>query len=144
FRMSAPDTLQAGFLVDDIVRRGLTRVAVFADNTGYGEGGLKDVERFLAEHKLKPVHVARFDLGVKDLTQEMQAAKAAGAQAIIGYTVGPELAVMARARTAAQFGGAFYGSWPLSFRTVAEGAGASAEGAMMVQTIIADISNERR
>ena len=144
FRMSARDTLQAAFLVDDIARRGLTKVAVFADNTGYGEGGLKDVERFLAEHKLKPVHVARFDLGVKDLTQEMQAAKAAGAQAVIGYTVGPELAVMARARAAAQFGGAFYGPWPLSFRTVPDTAGAGAEGAMMVQTIIPDISNERR
>ncbi|MCM5682680.1 ABC transporter substrate-binding protein [Schlegelella sp. S2-27] len=144
FRMSARDTLQADFLVDDIVKRGYTRVAVFADNTGYGEGGLKDVERFLAEHKLKPVHVARFDLGVKDLTQAMQAAKAAGAQAVIGYTVGPELAVMARARAATQFGAAFYGPWPLSFRTVPDTGGAGAEGAMMVQTIIPDISNERR
>ena len=144
FRMSARDTLQADFLVDDIVKRGYTRVAVFADKTGYGEGGLKDVERFLAEHKLKPVHVARFELGVKDLTQEMQAAKAAGAQAVIGYTVGPELAAMARARAATQFGAAFYGPWPLSFRTVPDTGGAGAEGAMMVQTIIPDISNERR
>ena len=144
FRMSARDTLQAAFLVDDIVKRGIKRVAVFADTTGYGEGGLKDVERFLADKQLKPVHVARFPLGVTDLRQEVQAAKAAGAEALVGYTVGPELAVLAQARAAAGFSGLFYGPWPLSFRSVPQKAGAAAEGAMMVQTIIPDISNERR
>jgi branched-chain amino acid transport system substrate-binding protein len=144
FRMSARDTLQAAFLVDDIVRRGIKRVAVLADNTGYGEGGLKDLERFLADKKLKPVHVARFPLGVKDLSEEVRAAKAAGAEALVGYTVGAEFAVLAQARVAAGFSGPFYGPWPLSFRTVPEKAGAASDGAMMVQTIIPDISNERR
>jgi branched-chain amino acid transport system substrate-binding protein len=58
FRMSARDTLQAAVIVDDVVRRGLKSVALFADRTGYGEGGLKDVERFLADKGLKPVYVA--------------------------------------------------------------------------------------
>jgi branched-chain amino acid transport system substrate-binding protein len=58
FRMSARDAIQAAALVDDIVRRGLSRVAILADKTGYGEGGFKDVERFLAEKKLKPVYTA--------------------------------------------------------------------------------------
>ncbi len=144
FRMSPRDTLQAGFLVDEIVKRGYSRVAIFADNTGYGEGGYKDVERFLAEKNLKPVYVARFDIGVKDLTAQVEAAKAARADVIVGYTVGPELAVLATSRAEAQFTGPLYGPWPLSFRTVAERAGAAAEGAMMVQSIIADTSNERR
>ena len=144
FRMSARDTLQAGFLVDEVVKRGFTKVAVFADKTGYGEGGVQDVERFLAEKKLKPAYVGRFDLGVKSLVDEMREAKAAGADAIIGYTVGPEQAVLAQARAEAGFKGPLYGAWPMSFRTVSERAGAAAEGAMMVQTIIQDISNERR
>jgi len=45
FRMSARDTLQAAHIVDDVVRRGYKKVALFADKTGYGEGGVKDVER---------------------------------------------------------------------------------------------------
>ncbi|MES2887455.1 MAG: ABC transporter substrate-binding protein [Pseudomonadota bacterium] len=145
FRMSAKDTLQAGFMVDEVVvRRGLKKVAIFADKTGYGEGGFKDVEQFLAERKLTPVYVARFDLGVKSLTQQMQEAKAAGADVIIGYTVGPEFTVMTQARTAAGLSAPLYGSWPLSFRTVSERAGGAAEGTAMVQTIIQDLSNERR
>lgn len=65
-------------IVDDVLKRGLKNVALFADRTGYGEGGLKDVERFLAEKGVKPVHVARFDIGVKSLVEEAKAAKAAG------------------------------------------------------------------
>jgi len=144
FRMSARDLIQAAFLVDDIVKRGFTRVALLADKTGYGEGGFKDVEKFLADKKLKPVYSARFDLGVKSLAQQVAEAKAAGAEVLVGYTVGPEFAVMAQARTEAKFAGPLYGPWPLSFRTVAEKAGAAVEGSIMVQTIIQDLSNERR
>ena len=144
FRLSPRDTVQAGFIVDDVAKRGLTKVAVFADKTGYGEGGFKDVERFLAAKNLKPVYVARFDLGVKSLTAEMQAAKAAGADAIVGYTVGPELAVLAQARAEAHVTARFYGPWPLSFRTVWDKTNGAAEGAIMVQSIIQDVANERR
>ena len=144
FRASARDFLQGGAIVDDIVKRGLSRVAILADKTGYGEGGVKDVEKFLADKGLKPVYVARFDLGVKTLTQQVQDAHAAGADVIVGYSVGPELAVLAQARSEARFTGPLYGPWTLSFRTVAEKAGPAVEGAVMVQTIIQDLSNERR
>lgn len=144
FRMSARDALQAKFLVEEAVQRGMKKIAVFADKTGYGEGGVKDLTQFLADHKLAPVYVARFDLGVKSLQPQMQEAKAAGAEAIIGYTVGPEFVVMTQARASAQFSGPLYGSWPLSFRTVHERSNGAAEGAMMPQTIVQDISNERR
>lgn len=144
FRLSARDTIQADFLVEDIVKRGFSRVALLADKTGYGEAGFNDVVKFLAERKLKPVYTARFDLGVKTLAQEVQDARAAGADVIVGYTVGPEFVVLAQARTQARFAGPLYGPWPLSFRTVSDKAGAAAEGAIMVQTIIQDLSNERR
>jgi branched-chain amino acid transport system substrate-binding protein len=144
FRLSARDLIQAAFIVDDIVRRGYKRVAVLADKTGYGEGGLNDVTKFLAEKGLKPVYTARFDIGVKTLAQQVSEAKAAGAETIVGYTVGPELVVLAQSRAEARFAGPLYGPWPLSLRAVGEKAGAAAEGAMMVQTIIPDLANERR
>jgi branched-chain amino acid transport system substrate-binding protein len=145
FRLSPRDTLQAAAIVNDIVeRRKLTKVAVFADRTGYGEGGLKDVLRYLAERKLEPVHVARFDLGVTSLASEVQAAKAAGAQVLVGYTVGPEQAVLAKAKAETKFDGQLYGPWPMSFRQVWDRSGGGAEGAVMVQSIIPNLANERR
>ena len=144
FRLSARDTIQADVLVEDIVKNGYSRVALLADSTGYGQGGFNDVLKFLAERKLKPVYVARFDLGVGSLAQPMREAREAGADVVIGYTVGPEFATLALARAQAKFAGPLYGPWTLSFRTVREKAGAAAEGATMVQTIIQDLSNERR
>lgn len=144
FRTSARDAIQAPFVVNDIVRRGWTRVAIFADTTGYGEAGLKDVEAALATHSLKPVHVARFPLGVKDLQAELRAARDAGADVVFSYTVGVENAVIANGRKSLKWSVPQVGAWPLSFPFFMNGAKDAAEGAMMAQTFIAEPSNERR
>lgn len=144
FRTSARDAIQAPFVVEDLVKRGWTKVAVFADTTGYGEAGLKDVEAALAAKQLKPVHVARFALGVKDLDKELTAARDAGANAVFSYTVGPENAVIANGKRDLRWDVPQVGAWPLSFPFFINGAKAAADGALMAQTFIAEPSNERR
>jgi branched-chain amino acid transport system substrate-binding protein len=144
FRTSARDAIQAPFVVEDIVKRGWSKVAIFADKTGYGEAGLQDVLRALDAKKIKPVHVARFDVGVKDLNEEMKAAKAAGAEVIFSYTVGPENAVIAKSKQAIGWKVPQVGAWTLSFPFFIDGAKDAAEGALMAQTFIAEPSNERR
>lgn len=144
FRTSARDAIQAPFVVEDIVKRGWTRVAVFADTSGYGEAGLQDVQKALAARKLQPAYVARFPLGVKDLTGELKSAREAGANVVFSYTVGSENAVIARGRQALKWNVPQVGAWPLSFPFFIDGAKEAAEGAMMAQTFIAEPSNERR
>ena len=144
FRTSARDSIQAPFVVDDIVKRGWTKVAIFADTTGYGEAGLKDVQDALAARKLQAVHVTRFPLGVTDLGKELQAAREAGANVIFSYTVGPEEAVIANSRKDIGWKVPLVGAWPLSFPFFIDGAKDAAEGALMAQTFIAEPSNERR
>ena len=144
FRTSAKDAIQAPFVVDDIVRNGWTKVAIFADTTGYGEAGLKDVEAALAAKKLKAVYVARFPLGVKDLRTELAAARDAGADVVFSYTVGQENAVIANGRSELKWKVPQVGAWPLSFPFFIDGAKAAADGALMAQTFIAEPSNERR
>ncbi len=146
FRVAPPDQTNAKFLITEAVeRRKLTRVAIFADRTGYGEGGLQDLTAELAKRKLEPVYVARFNLGVKSLVDEMRAAKASRAEVIISYAVGPEQAVAVKSRLETGVNIPYLAPWPLSFRSVLEVAGADAlEGTMMVQTIIPDLVHEHR
>lgn len=146
FRVAPYDALNAAFLIQEIVdRRKHTKVAILADVTGYGEGGLNDLTEQLAQRKLKPVYVARFPLGVPSLTEQMKAARDAGADAIVSYTVAPEQAVAVRSRLEAGFKAPFFAPWTLSGRLALEKAGPEAlEGTMMVQTIIQDTLNERR
>ena len=144
FRTSARDAIQAPFVVDDIVSRGWSKVAIFADTTGYGEAGLQDVVKALAAKNLQPAYVARFELGVKDLQAELKAAQAAGANVVFSYTVGQENAVIAKGRQALKWNVPQVGAWPLSFPFFIDGAKEAAEGALMAQTFIAEPSNERR
>ncbi len=144
FRTSAKDAIQAPFVVDDILKRGWSKVAIFADTTGYGLAGLADVEKALAAKNLKPVYVAKFALGVKDLSNELKEARAAGANVIFSYTVGSENAVIAKGRQALAWRVPQVGAWPLSFPFFIDGAKEAANGALMAQTFIAEPSNSRR
>jgi branched-chain amino acid transport system substrate-binding protein len=146
FRVAPPDVMNAKFLVSEIVeRRKLRKVAVFADKTGYGDGALKDVAGELARHGLTPVQVTRFALGVASLAAELREARAAGAEAVVVWTVGPEHAAAVKSRVEIGWQVPYFAPWPLSFRSVLERAGADAlEGTMMAQTVIQDLANERR
>lgn len=144
FRTSAKDAIQAPFVVEDILKRGWSKIAIFADKSGYGEAGYLDVLKALDAKKIKPVFVSRFDVGVKDLTEDMRAAKEAGAEVIFSYTVGPENAVIAKSKQAIGWKVPQVGAWPLSFPFFIDGAKDAAEGALMAQTFIAEPSNERR
>ncbi len=146
FRLAPPDHVQVPFLVREVVeRRKLTKVAIMADRTLYGEGGVKDISAELDKRGLKPVYVGRFDLGVQDLRQEFGDARNAGAEAVMVYTVGPEQAVAVKARAAFNWRVPYFAPWPLSFASVLKAAGPTAlEGTMMTQSIIQDSANERR
>jgi branched-chain amino acid transport system substrate-binding protein len=144
FRVSPSEDIKAPFMVKDILRKGLDKVAIFADATPYGESGKNDVVKALAAAKLQPVHITSFPLGVGDLKAEMEKARGAGANVIIAYTVGPENAVIARSRLAAGWNAPLVGPWTLSFPNFIDTAGPAAEGTMTVQTFIAEPSNERR
>ncbi|MDT8991911.1 ABC transporter substrate-binding protein [Curvibacter sp. APW13] len=144
FRTSPRDALQAPFVVEDIVSRGWTKVAILADKTGYGEAGMNDVIKALAGYEIKPVYIGRFDIGVKDLRDEVKAAQEAGANVVFSYTVGAEAAVIAKARQALKWNVPQVGAWPLSFPAYINGAKEAAEGSLMAQTFIGEPSNERR
>ena len=144
FRTSARDAIQVPFVVDDILKRGWDKVAVFADTSGYGEAGLKDIEAALKAKNLKAVQITRFPVGVKDLSEELKAARVAGAEVIFSMTVGPENAVIAKGRQALGWKVPQVGAWTLSFPFFIDGGKEAADGALMAQTFIAEPSNERR
>lgn len=144
FRNAAPDAMQVQFLVAELLKRGWTRVAVFADTSAYGAAGLADIEAALDRQRLEPVYVARFAVGVRDLYAELKAAREAGAQVVFSHTVGPENAVIARGRDELKWNVPQVGPWPLSFPFFIQGAGPAAEGALVAQTFIAEPVHERR
>ena len=143
FRTSARDQLQSQFLVADIVRRKLTKVALLVDTSGYGDGGLRDLEAALKAEGLKPHIVLRFKVGVTSLASEMRQLKESGADALIGWTVGPEQGVVSASRVAAGWNVPQYGPWGLSHASAFAASNGAVEGALMVQTVLPNVFMER-
>ena len=143
FRNAARDQLQTQFLVDEIVKRKLKKVALLVDTSGYGDAGLKDLEAALAKAGLKPHVVVRFKVGVKTLSDEMKQLKESGADALIGWTVGPEQGVISASRFAAGWKVPQFGPWPLSSASAFAVSGGTVDNVMMVQTVLPNPTMER-
>jgi len=143
FRTSARDQLQTQFLVDEIAKRGLGKVALLVDTSGYGDAGLKDLEAAIVRAGLKQTAVVRFKVGVQNLEDEMRQLKASGADALIGWTVGPEEGVISAARAAVNWNVPQFGPWGLSHASAFGISKGKVEGALMVQTVLPNIFLER-
>lgn len=143
YRTSPPDSLQTAFLVSEIRKRGLKRVGLLVDSTGYGDTGLKDLQEALAKASLEPVKVIRFNIGVKSLENELQQLKQAGADSVIGWTVGPEQGVLSASRAAIGWKVPQFGPWGLGNASAFQASQGHVEGTMMVQTVLPNVYLER-
>ncbi len=145
FRMSAADTIQSNMIVDEAVtKRGFKRPAILADSTNYGQLGQADLEKALTAKGLKPVAEEKFNIGDTDMTSQLLRAKAANADVILTYAIGPELAQIANGMGKLGWHLPMIGSWTLSMSTFIDNAGANGEGAVMPQTFIQSPSTPKR
>ena len=92
--------MQTQFLVDDIVKRGLKKIAILADRSGCGDAGLKDLEAAITKAGLPPPAVVRFKVGAKWLADELKELKYSGPDALLGWTLGPKSRVISAGRIA--------------------------------------------
>ena len=145
FRNSAHDSIQAPMIVEEaITRRGFKRVAILADSTNYGQLGRADLETALGLKNIKAVAVEKFNIKDVDMTPQLLKAKEAGAEAVLTYAIGPELAQIANGMTKLGWKVPMIGSWTLSMANFIDNAGPGGEGARMPQTFIQEPTTPKR
>lgn len=145
FRNAAHDSIQAPMIVEEaITRRGFKKVAILADSTNYGQLGRADLEKALALKGVKTVAVEKFNIKDVDMTPQLLKAKEAGAEAILTYAIGPELAQIANGMTKLGWKVPMIGSWTLSMANFIDNAGPGGEGARMPQTFIQEPTTPKR
>ena len=145
FRNSANDSIQAPMIVEEaITRRGFKKVAILADSTNYGQLGREDLEKALTAKGITPVAVEKFNIKDVDMTAQLLKAKEAGADAVLTYGIGPELAQIANGMTKLGWKVPMVGSWTLSMANYIDNAGPGGEGARMPQTFIQEGSTPKR
>lgn len=137
FRTAANDIIQSGMIANEAIKvQGFKKPAILADSTNYGQLGRADLEKALAAMEVKPVATDKFNIGDTDMTAQVLRAKEAGADVILTYGIGPELAQIANAMAKLGWKVPMIGSWTLSMASFIDTSGANGDGAMMPQTFI--------
>jgi len=145
FRNAAHDSIQAPMIVEEaITRRSYKKVAILADSTNYGQLGRADLEAALKTKGITPVAVEKFNIKDVDMTAQLLKAKEAGAEAVLTYGIGPELAQIANGMTKLGWKVPMIGSWTLSMANYIDNAGPGGEGARMPQTFIQEPTTPKR
>jgi len=140
FRFDANDGIQAQMVVEEAIKRGFTKVAVLHDSTNYGISGRDDLLKQIKEqgNKLQVVATEKFNIGDKDMTAQLLRSKSAGAQGLLVWAIGPELAAIANGRTKMGIQAPIIGGWTISMSNFLDTAGANGNGALTPQTFIED------
>ncbi len=137
FRNAAADNIQAPMIAKEAVeKRGLKKVAILADSTNYGQLGREDLEKALKGYGVTPVATEKFNIGDVDMTSQLLKAKNAGADVILTYAIGPELAQIANGMAKLGWKKPMIGSWTLSMASFIDTAGKNGNGATMPETFI--------
>ena len=142
FRIAAADNIQAPMIAKEAVeKRGLKKVAILADSTNYGQLGREDLEKALKVYGVTPVAEEKFNLGDVDMTSQLLKAKNAGAEVVLTYAIGPELAQIANGMAKLGWKKPIIGSWTLSMASFIDTAGKNGDGAVMPETFIQQPAN---
>ncbi|NTV72715.1 MAG: ABC transporter substrate-binding protein [Holophaga sp.] len=145
FRFAAHDGIQSSMVVAEAQRRGFEKVALLYDSTNYGVSGRDDLVREIAAQggKLKIVASEKFNIGDKDMTAQLLKAKSGGAQAVLIWGIGPELAAVANGMAKLGLKVPLIGGWTLSMSNFIDNAGKNGNGTLMPQTFIEEPINAR-
>jgi branched-chain amino acid transport system substrate-binding protein len=145
FRNSANDTIQSTMIAEEAVsRRGFKKPAILADSTNYGQLGRADLEKVLETKGVKPVAVEKYNIGDVDMTAQLLRAKQAGADVVLTYGIGPELAQIANGMQKLGWKVPIVGSWTLAMANFVDNAGKNGEGTRMPQTFIQNPDTPKR
>ena len=138
FRFAANDGIQSAMVVEEAINRKFKKVAILYDSTNYGVSGHQDLlSQIKAQgNKLQVVASDTFNIGDKDMTAQLLRARAAGAQAILIWGIGPELAAVANDMAILGMKAPLIGGWPLSMSNFIDNAGKNGNGTLMPQTFI--------
>lgn len=143
FRVSPPTTVSNSFTTRHLIEQGFRRIALLADDTGYGEAEMNDFVAALARFNLEPVLIERFSIGDRDMRAQLERARAAAPDVVMMYGIGPELAAIARARFDMGWDVPLYGGWTVSMRNFIDAAGRAGEGVITPNSFIPASQNVR-
>ncbi len=138
FRVSMVDREQVAALMAYVKKNAATSkvVGLMAETTGYGQGGLKDMQEIAEVQGIKPAATERFGVGDTDMTSQLSKMKAAGVDTVVVWAQGTPIAQLVRSMEKINYFPLTLTSWAADNITFYDAAGkALAEKPLFMRTV---------
>lgn len=137
FRVSMVDREQVAGLMAYVKKAGFKKVGLIAETTGFGAGGLKDMQEIAKLQGIEPAAVERFAVADTDMTSQLNKMKAAGVDVIVAWAQGTPTGQLMRSMEKINYFPAVLSSWAADNVTFADAAGKSlAEKPVFMRTMV--------
>ncbi|MDO8285012.1 MAG: ABC transporter substrate-binding protein [Rhodoferax sp.] len=128
FRVSMVDREQVSGLVAYAKKSGATKIGLMGETTGYGQGGLKDLEEIAKMNGLTPLAVEKFAVSDTDMTSQLNKMKAAGVETVLVWAQGTPTGQLLRSMEKLNYFPTFLTSWAADNITFFDAAGKGLAG----------------
>jgi branched-chain amino acid transport system substrate-binding protein len=138
FRVSMVDREQVAALMAYVKRNtaGSKVVGLMAETTGYGQGGLRDMEEIAKLQDIKIAATERFGVGDTDMTSQLSKMKAANVDTVVVWAQGTPIAQLVRSMEKINYFPLTLTSWAADNITFYDAAGkALAEKPIFMRTV---------
>jgi len=138
FRVSMVDREQVAALMAYVKKNGAQSkvIGLMAETTGYGQGGLKDMEEIATVQGIKPAAIERFGVADTDMTSQLSKMKAANVDTVVVWAQGTPIAQLIRSMEKINYFPITLTSWAADNITFYDAAGRTlAEKPLFMRTV---------
>jgi len=123
FRVSMVDREQVAVLVAYAAKMGTKKIGLMGETTGYGQGGLKDLEEIAKLQGLTPLATEKFGVSDTDMSSQLNKMKAAGVDTILVWAQGTPIGQLVRSMEKINYFPTLLSSWAADNITFFDAAG---------------------
>lgn len=96
FKTPQKDSQAATWIFRTMKERGVGKIAVLSDNSGFGQAGKAQLEKLAPEQGLAIVANEVYDKAATDLTDILTKVRASGAEAVVNWSIVPAQSILAK------------------------------------------------
>ena len=128
FKVPPKDNYIVEWLYQTMNKMGISKIGVIAANTGFGNGGKAQLEKYASKYGIEIAIAEVYDAAATDLSALLTKVNAAGVQAVVNWSIEPAQAIVAKNMRQLKMGQQLFQSHGFANIKYVEAAGEAAEG----------------
>jgi branched-chain amino acid transport system substrate-binding protein len=128
FKSPQKDNYVVEWIYKTMNQLGISRIGVIASNTGFGNGGKKQLEKYAAQYGIEVAISEAYDASATDLSALLTKVNSANVQAVVNWSIEPAQAIVAKNMRQLKMKARLFQSHGFGNIKYVEAAGEAAEG----------------